>query len=111
MNSMSDIEPNSINSLQEDQECTRKARSLSDDQSIFSALKIKRKISDSKTKVYLGYFPKSKDHMTIKIFPYKKDKPDSTYINESQFQSLRHQNIIFPSICLDEIQCTSKEQG
>jgi len=57
-------------------------------------LKIVRSLGKSKYTIYLTREVKTNKYYAMKIFPYKNDQIDNSYLNECSFCSLNHPNII-----------------
>jgi len=59
--------------------------------------RIIREIGQSKASVFLSYSSQSAKYFALKIFSSQSDEVNSDFLNECQFSTLKHQNII--SIC------------
>jgi len=60
----------------------------------FSKLQIIDKIAGSRFPLFRVYSPDHKQHLVLKMFPYKNQQMSPAYINEARIQSLSHPNII-----------------
>ena len=58
------------------------------------SFKIIQRISSSRFSVYTICFNDSNQHLALKLFPFKYNKPNKSFIAESRFITLCHENVI-----------------
>ena len=73
---------------------------------IFTNLVVKKKLSDSRFPVFLVFSPDHNKLCALKLFPYREDKINISYLNESRYQYLSHPNVV-PIIATTDKQISS----
>jgi len=67
-----------------------------------TGLRVLNKLHESKYSVFLVYSSTFQRKLALKVFPHNNERPCLSYLNESQFSSLSHPNIVKMLECVDK---------